>query len=82
MRQTLPEAVKPTLYRLVMEPCFEDFSYRGTVAIDVLVKSATRSVVLNSDGLEVTSARFSLLVGNPANTREALTLMVRTMEIN
>ncbi|KAL8747884.1 MAG: hypothetical protein Q9190_000270 [Brigantiaea leucoxantha] len=54
-REVLPTNVKPLHYDLTLEPNFENFSYEGTVKIDVDVKDDTSSISLNSLELDIHS---------------------------
>ncbi|KAM5450106.1 Aminopeptidase 2 mitochondrial [Microsporum audouinii] len=55
-REILPANVKPLHYDLTLEPNFEDFSFKGTVHIDLDVVEETTSITLNVLELTIDSA--------------------------
>lgn len=55
-REVLPTNVKPIHYDLTLEPNFSNFSYQGTVVIDLEVKEDTSSISLNSLEIDVHSS--------------------------
>ncbi|KAL5121789.1 Aminopeptidase 2 mitochondrial [Pleosporales sp. CAS-2024a] len=55
-REVLPTNVKPLHYHLTLEPNFDDFSYAGTVVIDLDVNQDTSSISLNTNELTIHSA--------------------------
>ncbi|KAI9794864.1 MAG: Aminopeptidase 2 mitochondrial [Peltula sp. TS41687] len=52
-RELLPANVKPVHYAVTLEPNFDDFTYEGTVTIDLDVKEDTTSITLNTLELEI-----------------------------
>ncbi|QSS64262.1 aminopeptidase [Histoplasma capsulatum] len=69
-REILPTNVKPLHYDLTLEPDFSNFTYRGTVIIDLDVVENTNSISLNSTDIEIqtctVSANGVLTASNPA----------------
>ena len=55
-RQVLPSTIVPENYDLVLTPDSVALTFKGTVAITVEVKTATKDVVLNADGLTLDKA--------------------------
>jgi puromycin-sensitive aminopeptidase len=53
----LPGAAAPRTYRLTLEPDLVALTFKGEVAIDLDVKTATREIVLHSVHLEIAEAR-------------------------
>jgi puromycin-sensitive aminopeptidase len=51
----LPSGVEPTRYDVLLRPDLDDASFTGTVAIDLVLAAATRTLVLNAAELEITS---------------------------
>ena len=51
----LPHSVRPSRYRLVLEPNLDNASFSGTVSIDVTASEAMSSVALNADELVIAS---------------------------
>ncbi|KAI9812822.1 MAG: Aminopeptidase 2 mitochondrial [Thelocarpon impressellum] len=58
-RQVLPTNVTPVHYDLTLEPNFEDFSYEGTVIIDLDVNQDSTSISLNTIDLDIRSTKVS-----------------------
>lgn len=52
-RQVLPKNVKPLHYNLVLEPNFSDFTFHGTVDIDLEVLEDSTSIALNTNELDI-----------------------------
>jgi aminopeptidase N len=52
----LPRTVLPSRYDLTLEPDLDAATFRGTVAISVMVYEATMSIVLNAAELEIDEA--------------------------
>ncbi|PVH95707.1 hypothetical protein DM02DRAFT_617694 [Periconia macrospinosa] len=57
-REVLPTNVKPRHYNLTLEPDFENFTYEGSVTIDLDVVEDTTSVTLNTLELKVHTAKI------------------------
>ncbi|KAI1961496.1 Aminopeptidase 2 mitochondrial [Ophidiomyces ophidiicola] len=55
-REILPTNVRPLHYNLSLEPDFKNFTYDGTVIIDLDVVEPTSSITLNALDLKVDSA--------------------------
>ena len=53
----LPKDVRPSRYTLTLQPDLEEFTFSGSVAIDIEVLQPTDSIVLNAAELEITSCR-------------------------
>jgi puromycin-sensitive aminopeptidase len=53
----LPAAALPRRYRLALEPDLEALTFKGSVEIDLDVKTATREIVLHSVNLDIAEAR-------------------------
>ncbi|KAF2832170.1 hypothetical protein CC86DRAFT_400942 [Ophiobolus disseminans] len=58
-REVLPTNVKPLHYDLTLEPNFEDFTYEGTVVIDLDVNEDTASISLNTTELKIHSSKVT-----------------------
>ncbi|KAJ5095945.1 hypothetical protein NUU61_005301 [Penicillium alfredii] len=58
-REVLPTNVKPVHYDLTLEPNFDNFTYDGTVVIDLQVAEDTNFVSLNSHEIDIHSAVVS-----------------------
>jgi len=69
-RELLPSNVVPTHYDLTMEPDFKNFTYKGTVIIDLTVAEDTTSISLNTLEIEIQSTK--VLSGTEANRQETL----------
>lgn len=54
----LPASIRPTAYRLTIEPDLEALTYTGRVEIDVQARSAERQVELNALDLTIESAQI------------------------
>ena len=54
----LPANVKPTRYRLTLEPDLTDFTFSGEEAIEIDVLEATDEITLNSAEIEVQTSRL------------------------
>lgn len=59
-REVLPTNVKPLHYDVVLEPNFEDFTFNGTVAIDVEIKEASKEVSINSLEIDVKETKLEI----------------------
>ncbi|EZF25689.1 hypothetical protein H112_02004 [Trichophyton rubrum D6] len=55
-REILPDNVKPLHYDLTLEPNFEDFSFQGSVQIDLEVVKETSSITLNALDITINTA--------------------------
>ncbi|HVM08974.1 MAG TPA: M1 family metallopeptidase [Acidimicrobiales bacterium] len=55
-RYRLPRTVVPTRYEVTLEPDLANFTFTGTVRIEVDVTEETRTVVLNAAELEIEAA--------------------------
>jgi aminopeptidase 2 len=55
----LPTNVKPVHYDLTLEPNFDDFTYEGTVVIDLDVNQDTTSISLNANELTIHSTKVT-----------------------
>jgi aminopeptidase N len=55
-RQVLPSGVKPLHYDLVLSPDSAALTFKGALAVTVDVKTVTKDVVLNADGLTLERA--------------------------
>eukprot|EP01127_Copromyxa_protea_P012138 TRINITY_DN3126_c0_g1_i1.p1 TRINITY_DN3126_c0_g1~~TRINITY_DN3126_c0_g1_i1.p1 ORF type:complete len:867 (-),score=252.09 TRINITY_DN3126_c0_g1_i1:54-2654(-) len=79
-RVLLPTNVTPSHYRVHLTPNFETFKFDGKVDVQVSVKEATKTVVVNTLDLEILSASISYESGNQTGTtaidteNEALTI--------
>ncbi|KAF1943430.1 hypothetical protein EJ02DRAFT_421276 [Clathrospora elynae] len=58
-REVLPANVKPMHYDLTLEPDFENFTYEGTVTIDLDVVDDTTSISLNTNELTIHSTKVT-----------------------
>ena len=56
--QRLPKAVKPTNYRLRLQPDLKKFSFAGSSEIEVSVLESTNKIVLNSADLTIHQVAF------------------------
>jgi len=56
-REVLPANVKPLHYDLTLEPDFANFTYQGTVTIDLDVIDDTTSITLNTNELKIHSTK-------------------------
>nr|AJD23199.1 aminopeptidase 2 [Onygena corvina] len=52
-REILPTNVKPLHYDLTLEPNFEDFSFKGSVQVDIDIVEDTTSITLNALDLTI-----------------------------
>ncbi|KAL2216786.1 aminopeptidase [Thermoascus aurantiacus ATCC 26904] len=59
-REVLPTNVKPLHYDLTLEPNFDNFTYEGTVIIDLDVVEDTNSISLNSNEIDIHSTTISV----------------------
>ena len=75
----LPKDVVPKHYALRIEPTIETASFRGSETIEIEVRAPVRQIVLNSRGLEITSARLGEQVLSPQldEARQTLTFTLR-----
>lgn len=62
-RVLLPSNVRPKHYRVHLTPNFETFQFDGQVDVQVEIKEATKSIVVNTLDLEVSSAVVSYSSG-------------------
>lgn len=62
-RVLLPTNVKPVHYRVHLTPSFETFKFDGQVDVEVEVKEATKTIVVNVLDIEVSSATVSYEAG-------------------
>jgi len=51
----LPTAIKPVLYDIALTPDFKNFTFSGTVSIDIEILEKTDKIVLNSNELAIQS---------------------------
>jgi len=58
-REVLPANVKPVHYDLTLEPDFANFTYQGTVTIDLDVVDDTTSIALNTNELKNHSTKVT-----------------------
>ncbi|OAL06541.1 hypothetical protein IQ06DRAFT_208141 [Phaeosphaeriaceae sp. SRC1lsM3a] len=58
-REVLPTNVKPLHYDLKLEPNFEDFTYEGSVVIDLDVNEDSTSIALNTNELKIHSTKVT-----------------------
>ncbi|KAI4951501.1 hypothetical protein J4E91_004211 [Alternaria rosae] len=58
-REVLPANVKPVHYDLTLEPDFANFTYQGTVTIDLDVVDDTTSISLNTNELKIHSTKVT-----------------------
>ena len=59
-RVTLPTNVKPTRYRLTLEPDLEAFTFRGEEAVDIDVVEPSSEITLNSTDIDIVSSRLTV----------------------
>ncbi|KAL2759772.1 hypothetical protein ACRALDRAFT_2095279 [Sodiomyces alcalophilus JCM 7366] len=60
-RDTLPDHVKPSHYALsVRDMNFKDWTYQGTVSIDLVITKPTREIVLNTVELQLSKATVTV----------------------
>lgn len=57
--QRLPQTVIPSHYNLSLDPSIEDQRFSGEETIDVSLQNATKEIVLNSLGLDISIAEVS-----------------------
>ncbi len=55
----LPKSVRPTDYRLTIEPDLDGATFTGCVQIDAVVDETIPTVVLNNDGLSISAASLT-----------------------
>ena len=60
----LPTNVRPTGYRLTLEPDLETFTFKGSETIDIELAEPTASIILNSAEIEIQSASVTLPDGS------------------
>ena len=60
----LPTNVRPTGYRLTLEPDLDAFTFKGSETIDIEITEPTASIVLNSAEIEIQSASVTLPDGS------------------
>ena len=56
----LPSNVKPTRYRLTLEPDLTDFTFSGEEAVDIDILEATDEITLNSAEIDVRRCRLAV----------------------
>ena len=66
-RVVLPDAVTPEHYRIDFTPDIEGLTFKGSVEIDVNVRRATNTIVLNAADLVIDSAALSGESSAPLN---------------
>ena len=49
---TLPRTVRPTKYRLTLQPNIDDFTFKGSQSVDIEILEPTSQIVLNAIDLE------------------------------
>ena len=52
----LPETARPSKYRIKLQPDLSNFTFSGEQTVDLQVLEATSTIVLNSIGLEISTA--------------------------
>ena len=50
---TLPKTVRPTKYRLTLQPNIDDFTFKGSQSVDIEILEPTSQIVLNAIDLEI-----------------------------
>ena len=55
----LPETVRPSRYRIKLQPDLDQFTFQGEETIDIEVVEPTSEVLLNADELQIESATLS-----------------------
>lgn len=77
-KHRLPDTVRPTAYRLTVEPDLEKLTFSGSVEIDVDVRRPTKEVVLHALDLEIVEAVVAGIVAKAKADakKERLTLTV------
>ena len=71
-REVLPATIKPSNYKLTIQPNFEaPFEYTGTVVIEVAVVETTNTIVANALELSVKSAKVVVTHLKTQTTQEA-----------
>ena len=58
-RVVLPTSVRPSRYRLALEPDLEEFTFKGSESIDVEVVEPTSEVALNCVEIDVLSCSLT-----------------------
>jgi puromycin-sensitive aminopeptidase len=73
----LPATATPKTYRLTLEPDLDALTFKGEVAIEIDVKTATRELTMHSVGLDIAEARSASdrLEVRADAARERLTLV-------
>ena len=69
----LPSNINPLSYNLSLAPCLDSFTFEGNVSIHLQVLEKTRSVMINSSLLQITSSIIEL--GNGSSIRPIETLI-------
>lgn len=59
-REVLPTNVKPHHYDLEVEPNFKDFTFNGTVKIDLEIKEDTKDISLNSLEIDIKETKLEI----------------------
>ncbi|KAK6334137.1 Aminopeptidase 2 mitochondrial [Orbilia brochopaga] len=57
-REVLPKSIKPTNYKVQLEPNFKDFSFDGTVTVALEIVEDTNEIVLNSTEIKIHQAHL------------------------
>ena len=68
----LPKDVRPSKYMLTLQPDLEEFTFTGSVAIDIEVLQPTDSIVLNAAELAISSCRVESAGGEALSSSTAL----------
>ncbi|OAD78274.1 hypothetical protein PHYBLDRAFT_154347 [Phycomyces blakesleeanus NRRL 1555(-)] len=62
-RQVLPSNVRPSHYTLTLAPDLEEFVFEGRVKIDLDVNDASKTIVVNVQEIDISSAVLSVVSG-------------------
>ena len=71
-RVTLPTNVRPTRYRLILEPDLESFTFRGEEAVDIEVVEASSEITLNSSDIDILSSKLTVEGGSVLTPRDVV----------
>ncbi len=55
---TLPRTIRPSKYRLTLQPDIDDFTFQGSQIVDIEILEPTRQIVLNAIDLEIVATRL------------------------
>lgn len=66
----LPTALRPKLYKIYLEPNFENGTIRGRVDIQIDVRNITDKIFLHYRNLTIMSTQLSIKDGPPLKVRE------------